>query len=489
MKSIGSTVRESRYVFPIHITDNAFGDTAIYQPFFDLENFAETQAFYRVGCSGEVRFQLSPLPAALGTFAGKIPPVMISGTSITLDPTKIPAFPCPLNQGVVNTRTPGGVTDLGKWAITVMMQHGMLVDVDHMSNDAVNTVLGMANSIPNGGYPVMSGHNGLRDNSPNSTLNSENNRTQTQLQRIACLGGMFGLGTAAADAYDWTQKFKRAQDMMDATFKPGTILEDGKPCGNNSLGPGSVALGTDTNSFVKAPTCPRAATVDAQPCTRASNIYVTDAVNPLNRNIPGGAFFSAHDDRHHMGRGVDDQGLGLHPGGSCSLRDVLGLSPRRASYKDGGTAVGQDIIDNHLLSSADHLFRTWHRARSQAGQVQVGSLGRTTAFELHFAGRATRLRAPHSALNISHGRIWRSMGSHGAAFRVAHGEANSGINHVYCMPCRRTQATRGTAPCSRRKRPVSYVKKCRPKLPIIASLGVGLCTPRGRQLRLISGGA
>ena len=40
-----------RYIFPIHLTDNVFGDTAIYDDLFSLANAYETGQFWKVACA------------------------------------------------------------------------------------------------------------------------------------------------------------------------------------------------------------------------------------------------------------------------------------------------------------------------------------------------------------------------------------------------------------------------------------------------------
>ena len=44
-----------RYVLPIHLTDNVFGDTALYQDFYNLLNVAENGAWWAVGCAASSR--------------------------------------------------------------------------------------------------------------------------------------------------------------------------------------------------------------------------------------------------------------------------------------------------------------------------------------------------------------------------------------------------------------------------------------------------
>ena len=62
----------------------------------------------------------------------------------------------------MNIRTPGGLTSLGQYAVKAMMKQGMIIDIDHMSNAAVETTLqiaeGVTRGVVGGGYPIMSGH-------------------------------------------------------------------------------------------------------------------------------------------------------------------------------------------------------------------------------------------------------------------------------------------------------------------------------------------
>ena len=106
--------------------------------------------------------------------------------------------------GHINARNPTGLTPLGGTALRAMMKLGMIIDVDHMSDRAVNSILQVAEGIPFGGYPLVSGHSGIRDG---GEFNAENARTPAQLQRIGCLQGMFGVGTAAADASGWAAMY------------------------------------------------------------------------------------------------------------------------------------------------------------------------------------------------------------------------------------------------------------------------------------------
>lgn len=67
--------------------------------------------------------------------------------------------------GHVNARTPKGLTSLGEFALKAMMKRGMIIDIDH-----------------------------IRERN-SGDLSAENARTKSQLAQVACLGGMFGVGT------------------------------------------------------------------------------------------------------------------------------------------------------------------------------------------------------------------------------------------------------------------------------------------------------
>lgn len=106
-----------------------------------------------------------------------------------------------------------------------MMRMGMLIDVDHMSERAVNNTLDLAKTFD---YPVNSGHNGPRESSKN-----ENGRTDAQYGRIGQLGGMAGLGHGG-QATNFVRDYRKVF---------GFRLMDRK----------QIAIGTDTNGFFPLP--------------------------------------------------------------------------------------------------------------------------------------------------------------------------------------------------------------------------------------------
>lgn len=329
-----------RYVLPLHLTDNVFGDAAVYQDFYNFANLSENGAWFSVGCaarSDEVGFKAASLGGIFNPFLPPGAPPFPSYPSCLFQRNGMIEF-----DGHVNTRTANGLTNLGDFAIATMMKRGMIVDIDHMSDRAANRTLARAAAVPGGGYPLTSGHSGIRGrNSPN--LNAENARTTTQLARIACLGGMFGLGTDSARAVDWTAQYARGYEVMRRAFAPGGLCPQGDP-----LGAGFVGLGTDANSLVKTP----------QPTMpfRFTDIYNPN--NPINAGVPALGFSSQGSKTWNYNfDGVAHYGMFTD-----FLRDVRTL-PANA------TMTGRQIIDDQMMYGADYFYRMWLKAETQKSRV------------------------------------------------------------------------------------------------------------------------
>ena len=174
-------------------------------------------------------------------------------------PGNYPIYPTAANapNGVRNAL---GLTDLGRYAIKEMMNLGMMIDVDHMSQEAFtgnSGVLELAQSRP-GGYPLNSGHNGFRESGVKER--AENSRSFSQMQEIHKLGGMMGVGWENAKGGSVTTDFTK---ITNSYFSHSTVQND---CAGTSktfaqgyllalerLGGSHVAIGTDINGFVVSP--------------------------------------------------------------------------------------------------------------------------------------------------------------------------------------------------------------------------------------------
>jgi len=198
---------------------------------------------------------------------------------------------------------------------------------------------------------MMSGHSGIRHR--NSEHNKENSRSIEQLGRIACLGGMFGLGTDGIKADDWANQYIQAMNAMNNGFAS---------CPNNDpLGPGMVAFGTDTNSMVRTP---RPTMMDfpegSSPAPRFADIYnpgiPANTDNPLLPVLPRSQ--SGTKTWEYNIDGVAHYGLFAD-----FVRDVRTL-PANLGVN------GKALVDDQLMRNADYFYRMWRKAEMQRSNVE-----------------------------------------------------------------------------------------------------------------------
>ena len=266
-----------------------------------------------------------------------------------------------ISGGHRNTK---GLTRKGQVAIREMMRLGMLIDIDHASEKAVNGskgkpgILELAEKVE-GGYPLMSGHNGFRALKWNS---SENTRSDQQMSRLQKLGGMMGVGYGFEKDEGKDASFSAAIARSGGRF--WTKSNVARNCGGSSrafaqsflyaiekMEGGHVALGTDVNGMVPGPG-PRFGplrNLDGSRCGSQKNPVkysgglkisgLPAATNtPLRANKAGKRIFDINID------GVAH--YGMLPDFFQDLANV-GVHP-----EDMGV----------LFSSAEHLARSWDKA-------------------------------------------------------------------------------------------------------------------------------
>ncbi len=231
-----------RYIFPIHITNNIFGGTALYESSFNVANKYNTGAPFVpevVSSAGGIEFKLqSPFQAIRQSFFGGL---FMGLTGAVLPPAIMPDVPSnypsyiPLPSLGQGDRNSQGLTPKGQMAIRYMMQKGMLIDIDHMSEKSADAALSMAASYD---YPVNSGHNDFRGPGAKALgigAGNENARTDDQVRKIYALGGILGLGHGGGATNYVTH------------YRYGLSLTDGQP----------LAIGTDVNGFFALPGPPK----------------------------------------------------------------------------------------------------------------------------------------------------------------------------------------------------------------------------------------
>jgi hypothetical protein len=324
----------------VHVVNNRFGGTAVYTPAFNYANLRDTGSFWAIECSArgdDISFNYLPQPDAIVAIAGAL--------KLGLDPTRFPpqSPSCPqpgrTDQGTGH-RNSLGLTNLGIFAVKEMMKRGMLVDIDHMSDKAVEQTLAMAEGVnPGIGYPVVSGHAGIRGMGGQT---AENGRTKTQLMRIARLGGMFGLGSDGAHAWEWSRFYQFTMHSM------GYMADD--PA-RRAYRNGAVAFGTDLNGLVKGP----------PPGGTANRVAYDASFPPSTTGGSGRVWDYNREGVVHYGMLAD------------FVRDVR-TSPRaNLGFNAAGQpfdVLGSELVDQHLNRSADYFWHMWEKAEAQRVNVR-----------------------------------------------------------------------------------------------------------------------
>ena len=267
-----------RHLFPVHLTDNVFGGTAVYEEMFLAANVIERgkPISFRNAFGAGVRLRLDHL--GLSKLMSEV--LTLPGMS---------DFRAQMRAGLLLSQRPLGhanalgLTAHGTVLIEELMRAGFIIDVDHMSDLATDQALEL---VKRHGYPVVSSHTGLRDMmfgaslfrevkvgdqvrlvpEPNTgtsfepshahalgttsaaAMANERARTAEQLAKIRDLGGMIGLGTGSAVApyaYE-TATGVRAPADCDGSTK--SMAQSYLYLIEQMQGRG-VALGTDMNGM------------------------------------------------------------------------------------------------------------------------------------------------------------------------------------------------------------------------------------------------
>jgi microsomal dipeptidase-like Zn-dependent dipeptidase len=169
-----------RHLYPIHLANNAFGGFALYDDLFNVNNKSLTGSFAEVAdvkeCSASgFKFQLGINPQSLLTSNE------VLRTSYEQTQALYPREGAHCNKL--------GLTPLGEYLITQMMNRGMIIDIDHMSKRAIDATLNLTSAHH---YPVIAGHAGLVGTSIGEKK-SEAQKTDDYVGSIAAGGGLVSL--------------------------------------------------------------------------------------------------------------------------------------------------------------------------------------------------------------------------------------------------------------------------------------------------------
>lgn len=364
-----------RYIFPIHLLDNAFGGSAAYVNLFDVSNKLEDGHPYNLVCASPhdkitYRYDRDPsVVMALYAFAkrGKI-----------IGHINRPSG-CKFGE-----KNGLGLTKLGKKAILYMMSIGMMIDVDHMSQKAVNDTLELAqghvgflyptyDQIIGRGfqpYPLFSGHNVLRgtcfraDQQAIRTAegysgrykceSSERQLTAWQYKILGRIHGMAGVGTANLNAKDWLTAYNRVIHAMTEGLPGNCRVKGGGGCFPHTGGSIIGGFGTDTNGLAMG--------IPPRP---GSNI-VYNASFPQERDPQTGKTWNYN----------------YHRCGSVTIRRDLHekICGGVANYgmlwdflKDVQTLPGGKNMISHFDEGAQYFYDTWEIIRNDKGNIHLAN--------------------------------------------------------------------------------------------------------------------
>lgn len=289
--------RDVRHIIPIHTSDNVFGASAVYDMRMSAANrlmtghwFPERNAF----ADGIRARPDTDIPTGnLPDFADKLARIFFGGQYATILAERQawldtfaqaqPQAPQVPQKGFAHKL---GLTDVGRAAVQAMMSLGMVVDMDHMSDLAINDTIQIAQGYD---YPVIFSHTGFRDlsfgrwkksadpanstalpryDTPNTDtswakgdaanntllgtdnselLANERSHSEAQVMAVAALGGMVGVGTGAGIvAVTYPQNGARTPNHCDGS---STVFAQAFSYALEKMGAHGLAIGTDINGL------------------------------------------------------------------------------------------------------------------------------------------------------------------------------------------------------------------------------------------------
>jgi len=249
-----------RHVFPIHNFDNAFGATATWN-----ETIGVGHRYANRHINDWLHVEACPnIPSLDGTnrygFKMYTEPFLnsaIGALSFGIDPLTYP-----FAESIIGLLDFGGtcnqygLTPFGEGLIERLIDVGMIIDIDHMSNRSFDRTLEIAESHS---YPGIVASHALMYDLHKEEFRHERMRTQPQLERIAALGGMIGVMTQPPpnDEREMIEDPNRANPLStndcEASSKSVSsayewavkVMEPGFPVGRTF----GVAFGTDFNGI------------------------------------------------------------------------------------------------------------------------------------------------------------------------------------------------------------------------------------------------
>ena len=345
-----------RYIFPIHVLDNAFGGTAAYVNLFNVSNLRESGHPYSLICASpgdDINYVYNNNDITIESVAAQLLKLGVATISINYPPC----------SGQKNSLA---LTSTGVTAIKEMMHLGMLIDIDHMSQAATDQALALATQF---GYPVNSGHNGPRGGSPSS--HNERSLRADQYATIGRLHGMAGVGSGGVDSQTWLASYQKVVQEMGGgaiaagfgTDTDGFALGMPPRPGTHLAEVGAGPQATQYNRCINNCDCEPLA--NGKPNAACKNACIANCKKEYPNasvSIPavGVTYTAAFPPSHDGNRtwNIITDGV-AHYGMLWDFVEDVRLLP-------GGAAV----VDNNLMNGADYFFKMWQIAETQSSKVR-----------------------------------------------------------------------------------------------------------------------
>lgn len=268
-----------RQITPIHLTNNAFGGTAIYMRFLEtvnvfvtgerwtVEDAWESGVRYRLDHDGvdvldDVERTLAVAGRRLRAMNRRTLIDHIPGIHDLLDMTEKTS----VKGGHANTR---GLNHFGEMLLEEMMARGIIIDVDHMSEKATDTALTLVEARD---YPVICSHSWFRDllfsaevefdavrkehygTSDVHKVAHEAGKRGDQIERIGRLGGVVAPIINQGDVAGLRRTLPEQADKIPAPCAgSSTSWAQAYLYAVNKMGGHGVAIGTDVNGAAGLP--------------------------------------------------------------------------------------------------------------------------------------------------------------------------------------------------------------------------------------------
>lgn len=407
-----------RYIFPIHLLDNAFGGTAAYKEIFNVSTLRESGHIWSLSCTNSSVDNISWTYNNSDTSTNVVlASISVGGNQFTignLGTVGITEGACsspPANQPAYGQKNARGLTPSGIVAIKEMMRLGMLIDIDHMSEASEDQALQLAcygsarstSSILSSnspfvftltlpcpyGYPMNSGHSGLRGALGGVT--NERSLRADQYGLIGYMHGMAGVGSAELTADSWLKLYNNVMQAMggDPTFANPYSPESPVTPGSATSSAIAAGFGTDFDGLefampprqglgrtvygptyseyetcLKGPTCTSteilpngkpAGAVAVNSCIGSCQAKYPNAIQYVWSTPPPDVQYSASFPQPTDGSkswNYNADGVAHYGMLWDFLQDVASLP--------GGAAM----VNNNFMYGADYFYRTWQRAEA-----------------------------------------------------------------------------------------------------------------------------